>query len=135
MAGQRPDLVLLSFFADGSVPLCPNLATNLANAYTTIDAIRAKRADTPIGLLRNWRMTASREASTFAQLNGVYFTNYPTITANRTNISIVDCYTPSGDPATHPDEWDGIDDIHPRPPWHQRCSIPITYAWASPFIT
>jgi hypothetical protein len=134
MAGQRPDAALLSFFADGSVPLCPNLATNLANIYSAIDAIRAKRSDTPIFLIRSWRMTASREATTFAQLNGVYFTNYVTAAANRPNVSILDFYTPSGDPATHPGEWDGVDDIHPLLTWHQRVSIPLTVAALAPLV-
>jgi hypothetical protein len=134
IAGQRADVALLSFFADGSVPLCSDLATNLANMYTFVDAIQAKRADTEIFLIRNWRMTAAREASTFSQLQGVYYTNYPIVQANRSNISILDFYAVSGDPASHPDEWSVSDDIHPLLQWHQRVSIPMTAAALAPLV-
>jgi hypothetical protein len=134
IAGQRADVALLSFFADGSVPLCADPATNLANMYTFIDAIQAKRADTEIFLIRNWRMTAAREAATFSQLQDVYYTNYPIVQANRSNISILDFYVVSGLPSAHPDEWNVSDDIHPLLPWHQRVSIPMTAAALSPLV-
>ena len=127
MAGQRPDIALLSFFADGSVPLCPSLGANLVNMYAAVDAIQAARSDTQIFLMKMWRMTAAREAATFANLQGVYG-QYATVAANRSNVSVLDFYTASGDPASHPTEWDVADDIHPLLPWHERLSIPMTVA-------
>jgi hypothetical protein len=134
LAGQRPDFALLSFFADGNPGLCPSLATNLANMYAAIDTIRIRRSDTKIYLLKMWRMSAAQEAISFPNLASVY-AQYNTVVANRANISILDFYSLSGNPALHPDEWDPGDPIHPLLPWHQRVSIPTAYAAIEPQIT
>lgn len=138
LAAQRCDIALLSFFADGSVPICPDLPTNLTNMYAAVDAIQAKRADTQIYLMKMWRMSATQEAITFAQLGGVYG-QYATVVANRSNVSILDFYTPSGLSTDHPDEWNLVgplaDPIHPLLAWHQRCSIPISVAALAPLVS
>jgi hypothetical protein len=134
LASQRVDVALLSYFADGSPPLCPDLATNLAGIYADIDTIRAARSDTTIILLKMWRMSSTQETITFPNLGGVYNTNYPQIVANRTNVSILDLYGPSGLPSEHPDEW-GVDTIHPLIGWWNRVALPLATAKLQPLFT
>lgn len=133
LASQRPDVALLSYFADGSPPLCPDLATNLAGMYADVDTIRAARPDTAIILLMMWRMSPTQEAITFPNLMGVYRTNYPLIAANRPGVSILNFYDASGLPADHPDEW-GVDTIHPLIGWWDRVAIPMAVERLGPMF-
>ena len=133
LASQRADVALLSYFADGSPPLCPDLSTNLAGMYADIDTIRAARSDTVIILLMMWRMSPAQEAITFPNLMGVYRTNYPTVASNRPDVGILNLYDASGLPADHPSEW-GLDPIHPLYGWWRRVAIPMAVERLGPLF-
>lgn len=133
LANTMPDVAVLSFFADASSALGISTATSLANIYTVVDAIRAKR-NCPIILIKMWRMPAASEAASFPNLAN-YYANYATVAANRTGISIVDCYTAWGDPALNPSEFDAGDQIHPLLAGHQRVTIPVVKTALASLIT
>jgi hypothetical protein len=99
-----------------------------------IDAIRAVRSNVPIKLVRNWRMPAATEASTFAQLAAVY-AKYTDVVANRTDVGIIDIYAAWGDPALRPEEFAAGDQIHPLLNGHLRVSIPVYTAALAPYFT
>ena len=65
LVSMRCDAVLLSFYKDAFALFSITAAQSLANMYTTIDAIRARRSDTAIFLLKTWRLQAEDEATIF----------------------------------------------------------------------
>ncbi len=134
LANMRCDVCLLSFFADAAVSFGISTATSLANAYTIIDDIRAKRSTTRIELMKMWHMPDAQEAITFPDLSD-YYDQYATIAANRSNVGIIDTYTAWGDPASNPSEFDVGDQIHPLLAGHVRVTIPIVSAALAPLIT
>jgi hypothetical protein len=134
LANMRCDVCLLSFFADAGSGIGVSLATSLANAYTIIDDIRAKRSTTRIELLKMWHMPDAQEATTFPDLSD-YYDQYTTIAANRSNVGIIDTYTAWGDPASNPSEFDAGDQIHPLLPGHLRVTIPTVSTALASLIT
>ncbi len=134
LGNMKCDVVLLSFFADAATTLSTPLANSLANAYAIIDDIRAKRSTTKIYLMKMWHMPDAQEASTFPNI-AAYYSQYSTIAANRSDVGIIDTYTPWGDPALNPSEFDVSDQIHPLLPGHLRVTIPTISAALAPLIT
>lgn len=132
LADTMPDVALLSFFADGNAGFGLSTAASLANIYTVVDVLRAKR-DVPIYLLKMWRLRAAQENASFPNLAS-YFANYATVAANRSGVATIDCYTAWGDPNSHPEEW-GTDLLHPLLSGHLRVTIPTLSATLAPLIT
>jgi hypothetical protein len=135
MAQAKLDVAVLSFFADGAVGLAPD---GVNGAFTRwidiIDLIRDHRADVPIFLLRNWRMDAATEASTFAQLAAVY-AKYTDVVSIRDDVTIIDVYAAWGDPDDHPEEYDVSEPIHPLLAGHIRVTIPTVVAALTELVT
>lgn len=132
LADTMPDVACLSFFTDANSGFGVSTATSLANIYTVVDALRAKR-NMPIYLLKMWRLHAAEESATFPSLAS-YYANYATVAANRSGIATIDCYTAWGDPNLHPEDW-GSDLLHPLLSGHLRVTIPTIAATLAPLIT
>lgn len=133
-ANQAPDVAMLSFINDANPAQGISVAQSLANVYTEVDLVRARRSTTRIYLMKMWRSDAVTEAATWPNRAAIH-ANFDTVAANRANVSVLDFYTPSGNPASHPDEWDPADPVHPLLQWHQRVSLPLSYAAIEPLIT
>lgn len=132
LADTMPDVACLSFFADGNPAFSVSTAASLANIYTIVDTLRAKR-NMPIYLLKMWRLHAAEESASFPNLS-YYYANYATVAANRSGVSTIDCYTAWGNPDLHPEDW-GSDLLHPLLSGHLRVTIPTVSAALSGLIT
>lgn len=132
LAAMRCDAVLLSFYKDAAPTLNISPAQSLNNMYYAIDAIRAKRADTAIFLLKTWRLQAASEAATFPNL-AAYWARYETAASTKA-VGIVDAYTTWGDPSLRPEEYDSVDPLHPLLAGLQRVTIPAAQAALAPLI-
>jgi len=132
VALARPHIAIIDGTADANPGFGISTAQALANLYTMIDAIRANNSSVPIFLFKANHMRS--DATQFANVLN-YYANYATVQANRSNISIIDTYTPWGDPALHPSEYDAVDPIHPLYAGSSRVTIPTTVTALSSYIT
>lgn len=132
LARVRPHLVIIDMTPDANTGQGISVSQSLANLLTIIDTIRTNNPNVPIFLLKPCRMRA--DATQFSNVAS-YYANYATVQANRSNIGIIDAYTPWGDPALNPGEYAASDPIHPLFAGNVRVSIPATVTALSSFIT
>ncbi len=131
MARVRPHLVIVDMTPDANAAQGISVAQSLANLYAIVDAIRANNPTVPIFLFMANRMRA--DATQFTAILS-YYANYSIVQANRSDIHILDTYTPWGDPALHPDEYLPADPIHPLYSGNLRVTIPVALSEIAPYV-
>ena len=132
LAQTRPHIAIIDMTPDANAGQGISVAQSLANTYTMIDVLRANNPSLPIFLFKANHMRA--DATQFTNVLS-YYANYVTVQANRSNIGIIDTYTPWGDPSLNPNEYSAGDPIHPLFSGNIRVTIPVTVASISPLVT
>lgn len=127
----RPHAVVIDMTADANAGFGISPALSLSNLYTIIDAVRVNNPGVPIFLFKANRMRA--DVTQFPNI-AAYYANYATAQANRSNIGIIDTYTPWGDPALNPSDYAPADGIHPLFSGNSRVTIPTFVAAIAPLI-
>lgn len=131
LALVRPHILVIDGTPDANPGFGISVSAALANLYTMIDAVRANNPSAPVFLMKPVRMRA--DATQFANV-GAYYANYATVQANRSNVSIIDAYSPWGDPALNPSEYAPADPVHPLFSGNARVTIPAFVSALAPLV-
>lgn len=131
VAAVRPHVVVLDMTADANPGFSISTSQSLANIYTFVDTIRANNPNVPIFLFKANHMRP--DATQFANVLN-YYANYAVVQANRSDIFILDTYTPWGNPALHPEEYANGDGIHPLFSGNTRATIPAFVSAIAPMV-